>query len=178
MYKAYAYTSTHGLMNYDGYAYRMTADHKNCQYDEEKSVFKNGGMKQEKSLSNEALKAILMKQPVGVGIYTNENFQFYKSGVMTEESLMCSSPENSVNHGVTVVGYGKTTKPDEKKHCEEYWIVRNSWGGKWGEEGFFRLCMDGTGSKAQPYGICQLNRFPTYPTVEQHPVENEILFSE
>jgi hypothetical protein len=97
---------------------------------------------------------------------------------MTEESLECSSDANSVNHGVTVVGYGKSTKPDEKKQCEEYWIVRNSWGGKWGEDGFFRLCMDGTGSKSQPYGICQLNRFPTYPTMEEHPIEAYILFSE
>jgi hypothetical protein len=38
--------------------------------------------------------------------------------------------------------------------------------------------MDGTGSKDQPYGICQLNRFPTYPTMEETGVEAEILFSE
>ena len=50
-------------------------------------MFKNVGMKQEKSMSNDALKSILMKQPVGVGIYTNGQFQFYKSGVMTEETL-------------------------------------------------------------------------------------------
>lgn len=178
MYKAYAYTSTHGLMDYDGYAYKGVADHNKCLFDEKKVMFKNVGMKQEKSLSNDALKAILMKQPVGVGIFTNSNFQFYKSGVMTEETLKCSSPDNSVNHGVTVVGYGKSATAEEKKACEEYWVVRNSWGSKWGEEGFFKLCMDGTGAKSQPYGICQLNRFPTYPTMDAHPVETEILYSE
>jgi hypothetical protein len=74
-----------------------------------------------------------------------------------------------------VVGYGKS-KSDEKmsQWCEEYWIVRNSWGTQWGEKGFFRLCMDGTGSKKMPYGICQLNRYPTYPTMEKTPVEIEM----
>ena len=178
MYKAYAYTASHGLMDYEGYPYRVSADRNKCQYDEKKAVFKNVGMKQEKSMSNEDLKAILMKQPVAVGIYTNSQFMFYKSGVMVEETLKCSSESNNVNHGVTLIGYGKTTKEEEKKFCEEFWIVRNSWGPKWGEDGFFRLCMDGTGSKNQPYGICQLNRFPTYPTMEPHPVEAEILLSE
>ena len=178
MYKAYVYTSQHGIMNFTDYPYRMAANHSNCQYNRNKTVFKNIGMKQEKSMSNEALMKVLMRQPVGVGILTNANFQFYRSGVMTEDTLKCSSGDRKVNHGVTVVGYGQTTLPEEKKHCEKYWIVRNSWGTKWGENGFFRLCMDGTGSKDQPYGICQLNRFPTYPTMEETGVEAEILFSE
>jgi len=132
-------------------------------------------MVQETDLSNRKLKAIVARQPVGVGIYTNAKFQFYKGGVMTEEFLGCSDPKNAVNHGVTVVGYG-TTKGDKKTEdwCSEYWIVRNSWGAKWGEAGFFRLCMDDAGDDYVPYGICQLNRYPTYPTMGDTKVQEEL----
>ena len=50
-------------------------------------------MVQEKNLDNNELKALLNKQPIGFGIYTNGNFQFYKTGVMNEDFLECSDPK-------------------------------------------------------------------------------------
>jgi KDEL-tailed cysteine endopeptidase len=61
------------------------------------------------------------------------------------------------------VGYGKT---DTNKNCEEYWIVRNSWGPTWGENGFFRICMDGAGDSDIPLGTCLVNMFATWPTAK------------
>lgn len=175
MYKAYKYTSQNGIMHYDDYPYKGKSNSDNCLYNETRVAFKNVGMVQEKNLGNNELKALLNKQPVGVGIYTNGNFQFYKTGVMTEDFLECSDPKFQVNHGVMVVGYGKTKADEKMSHwCEEYWIIRNSWGTKWGENGFFRLCADHTGDEKVPYGTCQLNRFPTYPTMEAHPIETEM----
>jgi hypothetical protein len=95
---------------------------------------------------------------------------------MTEEFLKCSDPNVDVNHGVSVVGFGKTTEGEQgAEWCEEYWIVRNTWGTNWGENGFFKLCMDKTGTDIAPYGICQLNRFPTYPTMDKNEVDVKML---
>jgi hypothetical protein len=88
----------------------------------------------------------------------------YHKGVMTEEYLRCSDPHDEVNHGVVLVGYGEVNKFDKVEgHCKEYWIVRNSWGSKWGEDGFFKLCADEDASR--PLGTCLINSFAAWPTL-------------
>jgi len=41
-----------------------------------------------------------------------------------------------VNHAALAMGYGKDPEHHTKK---DYWLVRNSWGNKWGEKGFIRV---------------------------------------
>ena len=153
MYKGYRYASKFGMMPKDNYPY--IAKEGQCKYDKDLVIFKNVGMVQEEALSNNKLKELVNKQPVAVGINANENLRFYKSGVLTEEFLKCSNPDEPVNHGVVIVGFGKVARGEKGSgFCKEYWLIRNTWGTNWGEKGFFKLCMDGAGSDEVPYGIC------------------------
>lgn len=53
--------------------------------------------------------------------------QAYKEGVMPGEG--CGEDRE---HAVVIVGYGSDNGKD-------YWIVKNSYGEKWGKEGYFWL---------------------------------------
>ncbi len=58
--------------------------------------------------------------------------QFYHHGILT--GSLCSKTE--LDHAVLMVGFG--TEKDLLK-TTDYWIVRNSWGATWGEDGYFRI---------------------------------------
>nr|KYP42355.1 Vignain [Cajanus cajan]KYP42367.1 Vignain [Cajanus cajan] len=99
--------------------------------------------------SEEALLKAVANQPVSVSIDAGVSaFQFYSSGVFTGQ---CG---NEIDHGVTVVGYGSTD--DGTK----YWIVKNSWGTRWGEEGYIRM-ERGIDAKE---GLCGIAMDASYPT--------------
>lgn len=78
----------------------------------------------------------------------------YNSGVLS--SPYCGT---SLDHGVLVVGWGEETSSDGKK-TEEFWIVKNSWGGAWGEEGYVRMKKQ-NGLKN---GECGMYMDASYPT--------------
>lgn len=58
-------------------------------------------------------------------------FQYYKGGIMP--AAACNRTLNTLNHAVSLVGYGLD------KDQNKFWLVRNSWGADWGEQGYLRM---------------------------------------
>ena len=103
--------------------------------------------------SQASLMAAVAHGPVSIAVEADQtSFQFYKSGVMT------SPCGRALDHGVLVVGYGH----DEDQGVD-YWLVKNSWGPTWGEEGYIRLLRNGTLNDG--FGQCGILSTPSFPLV-------------
>jgi len=85
------------------------------------------------SSENAMLRDIFDHGPVVVGFEVGLGFHTYRSGIFKANGKL---PEKNhwerVNHAVLVVGYGE-------ERGTKYWIVKNSWGDFWGENGYFRI---------------------------------------
>lgn len=80
--------------------------------------------------SVEKIKNSLVNEgPVETGFMVYEDFMSYKSGIYEHKTGKLLG-----GHAVKIVGYGV-------ENGTEYWIVANSWGPEWGENGFFKIKM-------------------------------------
>lgn len=96
-----------------------------------------------------AFKAAVSQQPVSVAIEADQlSFQFYRGGVMKGN---CGT---KLDHGVLVVGYGTDDGTD-------FWKIKNSWGGSWGEQGYIRIER----GASQTGGKCGVLLQGSYPTL-------------
>ncbi|KAF8042920.1 hypothetical protein BT93_A1296 [Corymbia citriodora subsp. variegata] len=140
--------SNHGLTTETNYPYQAVDGTCNARK-AASSAAKITGYEDVPSNSESALLKAVANQPVSVAIDAGESdFQFYSSGIFTGE---CGT---NLDHGVTAVGYG--TSEDGTK----YWLVKNSWGTGWGEEGYIRMKRDIDAKE----GLCGIAMEASYPT--------------
>ncbi|KAG6585563.1 Cysteine protease RD19A, partial [Cucurbita argyrosperma subsp. sororia] len=88
------------------------------------------------SLDADQIAANLLKNgPLAIGI--NAAFmQTYMKGVSCP--YICS--KRNLNHGVLLVGYGSAGYAPIRFKEKPYWIIKNSWGENWGENGYYLIC--------------------------------------
>ena len=109
-----------------------------------------------------ALLAALHNGPVSVAIEADQAaFQFYKSGII--DTPTCGS---ALDHGVLLVGFGTDFVDGKSK---DYWLVKNSWGSDWGENGYVRIARNTSGVGGPSPGMCGIAARPSFPVVKSKP---------
>ena len=73
--------------------------------------------------------------------------------LMITQGVFTGDCGKQLDHGVAIVGFGTTVDGTD------YWIVRNSWGPDWGEQGYIRMQRN-TSNKE---GLCGIAMMASYP---------------
>jgi len=108
-------------------AYPYTAKDGTCKT--KTGAYKIGSAKQTTGCTS--LTADIQTQPTSVAVDAT-NWSLYKSGVF-------SNCAKNLNHGVLAVGWDASNN----------WIIKNSWGTTWGQQGYITLKTGDT------CGVCQ-----------------------
>ncbi|XP_026726729.1 uncharacterized protein LOC113493107 [Trichoplusia ni] len=108
--------------------YPFVAQQNKCQFDASKIQVKVTECHAYNLTSQEKLKQLLYHNgPIVIGVHGNP-LQTYHGGIMKDQECAWGQ----LNHAVLLVGYGE-------EHNVPFWVVKNSWGTKYGEQGYFRV---------------------------------------
>lgn len=80
---------------------------------------------------NKMMKHLATAGPFTIAI-NSKFFDNYEKGIMNPPKFTCPGFMMSLDHQVAIVGYGT-------ENGKDYWKIRNSWGPKWGENGYCRI---------------------------------------
>lgn len=122
-----------------------------CKYESSKAIVKVSDYKFISKDEDDIKKHLFEIGPLSAGINAALLNGYFK-GIIKPGIIKCN-PEK-LNHGVLIVGYGYDSKSNL-----DYWIIKNSWGPKWGENGYFRIVR---GEKA-----CGINTYVITSFVEK-----------
>lgn len=129
--KAFNYVLQNGLETETDYSYKHRDQ--TCKYDSDKLKLLVGELQTFKDIpkgDGQSLENAVATRVVSVGVDASPLYD-YVGGVITDKGY------TDIYHGVAIVGYGY----DDIQEVD-YWLVRNSWGQDWGEQGYFRVLKD------------------------------------
>ena len=144
----FKYIMDNGICTESEYPYKAVGG--SCQTTCEASV-EISSCRDVASKNQAELQKAVAQTPVSVAIEADTRvFQLYTGGVITGSS--CGT---NLDHGVLVVGYGSQDNVD-------YWLVKNSWGSSWGENGYVKIERS---SSVNDVGVCGIATTPSFPVV-------------
>ncbi|XP_037373446.1 cathepsin W-like [Talpa occidentalis] len=132
--------NTSGLVSEQDYPFKGNVEPKTCQA--HRNSKKVAWIQDFIMLSHdeqEIAKYLATYGPITVTI-NKKLLQLYKQGVLKATPANCD-PQH-VDHSVLLVGFGMEVAASSSRRparATPYWILKNSWGTKWGEKGYFRL---------------------------------------
>ncbi|XP_052808978.1 procathepsin L-like isoform X1 [Mya arenaria] len=135
-----------GIESEKVYPYTDSSKVFSCRFTKSMAVATVTGVKKVDSTESSLMDAVASQGPIAVSIKVNKKFKNYAGGIFYDSS--CISAE--AGHAVLAVGYGSTPG--------EYWLVKNSWGPRWGEKGYIRMARN-------KGNVCGIARKPVFPTV-------------
>ncbi|XP_056643031.1 procathepsin L-like [Diorhabda sublineata] len=119
---AFDYVKEHGICSEDSYAY-LGVD-SGCKTSCDTVLSTISGYVDVDANEKSLQEAVGTVGPVSIAVSASIEWQLYGGGVFS--LFLCNFEQ--VNHGVLAVGY-----------TDQYWIIKNSWGTSWGEQGYIRL---------------------------------------
>lgn len=152
---AFDYASKHGLHDAEHYHGNINRD-EHCTASSKKSLpyLKLGSyVRLETNKLKPLMEALANVGPVSVSVDASD-WNMYGGGIFND----CKR-DSVVNHAVLALGYGHDPKSGLK-----YWLIRNSWGTDWGEDGFVRLQRHDADDADWDAGYCGFDTDPKQGT--------------
>ena len=125
----FGYVTEYGLSSESDYPYEGRDER--CSKPSSPTAKVNGTVQLKSNDADALMQAVATVGPVSISV-APKTWGFYSGGVF--DGRMGSHCDVDIDHAVQLVGYGKDS--DTGKY---YWLVRNSWGESWGEDGYIRV---------------------------------------
>ena len=135
-------------------AYKYEATDGACRNQQNKTIVSRAKENSIKKIHYSDMREQLQQGPLSIAVAAgNSCWRYYESGILSEEN----NCPTGLDHGVAIVGLNDTgDKP--------YWIIQNSWGKYWGNEGFIWIAVEeGDGTSAMNTHVEAMDVEEGYP---------------
>eukprot|EP00929_Paragymnodinium_shiwhaense_P031653 TRINITY_DN17686_c0_g2_i8.p1 TRINITY_DN17686_c0_g2~~TRINITY_DN17686_c0_g2_i8.p1 ORF type:complete len:387 (+),score=71.72 TRINITY_DN17686_c0_g2_i8:190-1350(+) len=146
--QAFNYSAKAGLTTEAAYPYKhYPFSRHDCEAQQHAPAATVGGFVRLPPNDDQALVSTLVQHGPVVVTVAAASWLLYDGGIFDGELGMGCGAD--LNHQVLLVGYGQDKG-------DNYWLVRNSYGPKWGEQGYIRVLRAASGQKE----VCQDDNQP------------------